>query len=266
MFVYIIVNNGNLKFYIGKTKNADLHAYLRRKIWSAQTGRYKGRSHLFHAMQKYHSTVWSIYPLFEVGNHAEICEQEILLIKALAAQNPEIGYNICAGGEGHRASPNSETRKKLSVAIKLSWSDPEIRRTHQVRLRGRKQPLDAVAKMKVTRKARYEQSGYPGLDSFKDMAGTVINGVDVLSRMANDKADSAFWMCRCYCGKTFKAKGACLRSGHTKSCGCLKIKQDQANLRSFESNEKRRASMLRYWATRRPVLPDLQRHEVQPLP
>jgi len=250
MFVYVIVNDVTWKIYIGKHEGSNLRHYLQTKFSHAYWYP-KRRSHLNASIRKNGREHFHIYPLFEGTTKEEIIEHEKLLIKALKAQHPDIGYNICKGGEGFTGPHSDETRKKLSATSKLSWSDPEIRRTHQVKLRGRKQPLDAVAKMKVTRKARYEQSGYPGLDSFKDMAGTVINGVDVLSRMANDKADSAFWMCRCYCGKTFKAKGACLRSGHTKSCGCLKIKQDQANLRSFESNEKRRASMLRYWATRR---------------
>lgn len=35
MFTYVIVNHENLKIYVGKTINPNLHEYLRRKIWSA---------------------------------------------------------------------------------------------------------------------------------------------------------------------------------------------------------------------------------------
>lgn len=30
------------------------------------------------------------------------------------------------------------------------------------------------------------------------------------------------WLCECDCGKKYKAKGSYLKSGQTKSCGCLK--------------------------------------------
>ena len=63
MFVYIITNRENGKIYIGKTIKSNLKPYLRHKIWSALTGRYSGRSHLFNAMQKHNSSSWSIHPI-----------------------------------------------------------------------------------------------------------------------------------------------------------------------------------------------------------
>jgi group I intron endonuclease len=120
MFVYIIVNLETLKIYVGKTTRSDLNKYLREKIWCAQTGRYRGRSHLFASMQKYPSTVWSIHPLFAGRSDEEISTHEILLIKALKTQHPDIGYNICDGGEGHRTSPTLESRAKMSKAAKIN--------------------------------------------------------------------------------------------------------------------------------------------------
>lgn len=31
-----------------------------------------------------------------------------------------------------------------------------------------------------------------------------------------------YWVCKCDCGKTIIRKGNCLKSGNTKSCGCMK--------------------------------------------
>ena len=39
----------------------------------------------------------------------------------------------------------------------------------------------------------------------------------------NDKFNKPQWLCKCDCGNTTIVKGANLKSGNTKSCGCLKI-------------------------------------------
>src|SRR5208337_1398361 len=98
MFVYIIINRENGKFYIGKTIKSNLKAYLRQKIWSALTGRYNGRSHLFNAMQKYNSSSWSIHPIIScLTTNWQLCLWEKALIYAFDSTNPERGYNICKG-------------------------------------------------------------------------------------------------------------------------------------------------------------------------
>ncbi len=137
MFVYVIVNKETLKLYIGKTISKNLTQYLQKKVWDAQKGRWNGRSRLFAAMQKYPSTVWSIHPLFEGTSDEEISAREILLIKSLAVQNPNVGYNICGGGEGHRVSPSAETRAKLSISH-----------------RGKKHSLETKAKLSIWGKTR----------------------------------------------------------------------------------------------------------------
>ena len=35
--------------------------------------------------------------------------------------------------------------------------------------------------------------------------------------------NSIYWICRCECGKFKSIRGANLKNGHTKSCGCLQI-------------------------------------------
>ena len=56
----------------------------------------------------------------------------------------------------------------------------------------------------------------------KDMTGEIFGYLTVLKR--SDKTDSSrrvYWDCLCKCGAITTVAGAHLRSGNTKSCGCL---------------------------------------------
>ena len=43
----------------------------------------------------------------------------------------------------------------------------------------------------------------------------------VISRAGSDKWNNSFWLCRCDCGTEKKVTAGNLKSGNTKSCGCL---------------------------------------------
>lgn len=53
------------------------------------------------------------------------------------------------------------------------------------------------------------------------MIGKKFNKLLVLKRVDNDKYGNTMWLCKCECGNVKEILGAHLRSGHTKSCGCL---------------------------------------------
>ena len=54
------------------------------------------------------------------------------------------------------------------------------------------------------------------------MTNQRVGKIQVLSRAPNDKCGNAVWFCVCgYCGSEFTAMGQAIRSGHTRSCGCL---------------------------------------------
>jgi hypothetical protein len=62
-----------------------------------------------------------------------------------------------------------------------------------------------------------------GTKMLKDMTGKIFGRLTVL-RLAEvyDKREGAYWICRCECdGKERQVKGYFLRSGKTRSCGCL---------------------------------------------
>lgn len=60
----------------------------------------------------------------------------------------------------------------------------------------------------------------------KDMTGKVFGDLEVLDMAPRDqwKQGEAFWICRCTCGSLTTVRGANLRRGSTKSCGCANRK------------------------------------------
>ena len=57
--------------------------------------------------------------------------------------------------------------------------------------------------------------------SLMDLTGKQFDRLTVLSRAPNSKDGDARWICKCVCGKTKTILGKSLKSGSTRSCGCL---------------------------------------------
>jgi hypothetical protein len=118
MVVYIIVCSETLKLYIGQHKYEDrLNQYLASKFWDAHRATTK-RSYLYNAMRAHSRDSWSIHPLVSgIETKTELDEAERLLIYALKSQHPDVGYNICDGGEGFTGPHSAATKTKISVAL-----------------------------------------------------------------------------------------------------------------------------------------------------
>lgn len=54
-----------------------------------------------------------------------------------------------------------------------------------------------------------------------DITGQKFGRLRVIKEAGLNKYHSALWFCACDCGSFGVFVGSCLRSGHTKSCGCL---------------------------------------------
>jgi group I intron endonuclease len=122
MFIYVIVNSETLKIYVGQhdlgRRSLSLQQYLQRKFAAARHHEVGG-SHLYNAMRKYPRDSWSIHPLISDIPTREDCNYwERVLIKALKAQHPDIGYNLAHGGAGGGHTSSEETRIKLRAAAK----------------------------------------------------------------------------------------------------------------------------------------------------
>ena len=57
-----------------------------------------------------------------------------------------------------------------------------------------------------------------------DETGNRYGKLTVVSYYGQNKHKQRMWNCKCDCGKNKIILGHCLRAGHSKSCGCLRIK------------------------------------------
>lgn len=55
----------------------------------------------------------------------------------------------------------------------------------------------------------------------KDLSGLIFGRLAVLGPVGRNSTGKLLWVCRCECGNQSTVCGEHLRSGHTRSCGCL---------------------------------------------
>lgn len=124
IYIYVITNSATGKVYIGQHKGTNLKQYLQKKLYDASKGR-GGASRLYNSMRKHQKEVWSIEPLFEgIQTKENLDRLERLLIALFDTRNPEIGYNICRGGEGFTGKHTAKSKAKMSEAWKAWYADP----------------------------------------------------------------------------------------------------------------------------------------------
>lgn len=56
--------------------------------------------------------------------------------------------------------------------------------------------------------------------NFNDLVGQKFNKLTVLKLQSTE--NKTIWKCKCDCGNIVYVSSSHLKSGHTKSCGCLK--------------------------------------------
>lgn len=75
--------------------------------------------------------------------------------------------------------------------------------------------------------------------SFIDLSGQKFGKLTIISyHRASEKERRALWLCQCECGNQTTTSGKMLRSGHTKSCGCLQ--SETTAKRNFRHGFKKR--------------------------
>lgn len=67
------------------------------------------------------------------------------------------------------------------------------------------------------------------MGKFIDLSGQKYGKLTVIKRLQNNTHKGSVWLCKCDCGNIVNVWGNCLRSGNTKSCGCLRKEQSHVN-------------------------------------
>lgn len=82
------------------------------------------------------------------------------------------------------------------------------------------------------------------MSKFIDLTGQKFGNLTAVKRLENNRHKCAMWECRCSCGKTAICTTGHLRSGHSKTCGCLK--KEILTLRNV-SHDKSKTPEYRTW-------------------
>ena len=117
-YIYKITNKINSKIYIGKT-NSSIDIRFKQHIYSIE--HHKTKSLLYDAMKKYGIENFTIEEIDSADSLEELNKKERHYISKYESQNPNIGYNICKGGECGPGGPmfkdhhhSEETKRKMS--------------------------------------------------------------------------------------------------------------------------------------------------------
>lgn len=73
-----------------------------------------------------------------------------------------------------------------------------------------------------------------------DMTGARYGRLTVISRDSCDAFGNSAWLCQCDCGGKTVVRGANLRGGAIKSCGCLRSETSKRHIRKINRNKPSR--------------------------
>lgn len=135
--VYQHINRENNKSYIGITKQKPTVR------WGYKGNKYIECPYFWNAIQKYGWDKFDHIVLFDGLTHDEACAKEKELIAQFQTTNPEYGYNISRGGDGHDSElmiqkwQDHEFKEYMRARMKDSWKDPEKRKKRSERAKTR---------------------------------------------------------------------------------------------------------------------------------
>lgn len=65
-----------------------------------------------------------------------------------------------------------------------------------------------------------------------DLTGQTFGALKVIEKAPIRYNKSAYWKCQCQCGKIIEVRSKDLRSGHTRSCGCLNVSKGEDKIKN----------------------------------
>jgi len=86
------------------------------------------------------------------------------------------------------------------------------------------------------------------MPAFIDLMGKQFGRLTVIKRNGVSKDGHILWSCRCICNKKINVNGNSLKSGHTKSCGCLRKETSSINSKIYSTTHgHRHTSIYNIW-------------------
>src|SRR5258708_7290701 len=87
-----------------------------------------------------------------------------------------------------------------------------------------------------------------------DMSGKTIGRMLVIDRAENTRKGKVCWRCVCKCGTETIVTGSDLRTGNTRSCGCLKDERTaERSLIHGQGRRKKRTKIYTRWKNLRHI-------------
>ena len=80
-----------------------------------------------------------------------------------------------------------------------------------------------------------------------DYTGIKFNKLTAIKKLQAYKNSRTYYKCKCECGKETIVEGYSLKSGHTKSCGCLKNEIDYGKSRRLNNGEALSRRVFHYY-------------------
>jgi hypothetical protein len=72
-----------------------------------------------------------------------------------------------------------------------------------------------------------------------DLTGRVFGRWEVLGRAQNRANSGAYWLCKCFCGRSKEVARRSLVSGCSNSCGCLRSELQSASMKTEKAQQAR---------------------------
>jgi group I intron endonuclease len=130
-YVYIIQNTINLKIYVGKSFERKTSRYAEHISLAKRGAKSKDYSLIHAAISKYGEMNFTFKIIEWFDNEKDSLEAEIFWIEFFRTDvnrfGRDCGYNLTAGGDGHRKSPSKETREKIKNTLILRLEIPGVK-------------------------------------------------------------------------------------------------------------------------------------------
>ena len=230
MLVYRVTNTVNGKVYIGKFMGG---AVARRWKEHQRLARNGSRLYFHNAIRSYGADAFAVEVLYRAKTKEELPKMETFFIVMHQSHKHENGYNLTMGGDG-TLNPSEELRERFRrprngdtpiSAGKKFGKLTVLSRAESGKYGASRWTVRCECGVQKTASERNLRGGQivgcGKCGKTPDLLGRKFGRLTVMAYKGSDAARNSLWSCQCQCGSENIVRGSHLRSGNTKSCGCL---------------------------------------------